>query len=317
MALLVFLFLLGLALVILGADWLVDGASAVARRAGISEFVIGLSIVSIGTSAPELVVSVVGALKGSPEIALGNVLGSNIMNVLLILGLTAIIMPIGFTKSNKQRDVTANIAVSVLFLCLGMSHFLFGIGRDMLSRADGLLLILLFIIYIYVSFRLGGSKQEKSDGSGMPILKALTLIVIGLAALIFGGRMFVDSAVEMAHRLHISEKFIAVTIVAGGTSVPELVTCVVAALKKKGQLALGNIIGSNIFNILLILGCASLVRGLPFRGIDLVDAGVLLLSSLLMLLSAWTGKDNKISRADGAIMLACWLAYMTWLFIKL
>ena len=319
MILLILLLLIGLALVVLGADWLVDGASAVARRTGISEFVIGLTIVSIGTSAPELVVSVVGALGGNPTIALGNVIGSNIMNVLLILGVTAVIMPINFTKSNKNNCVI-NIVVSALVLCMGRSKLFFGIGSDEISRLGGLFLILLFALYMFNCFRTETNTIKDHEGKSISILKAVLLIVGGLAALVVGGRVLVHSAVDLAHRLGISEKFVAITIIAGGTSLPELVTCVVAALKRKSQMALGNILGSNIFNILLILGCASSisVQGISFIDLDLVDAGVFFLSSVLLLLTIYTGHDNKISRSDGALLLLVpWLAYMVWLFIKL
>ena len=316
MLLLVILLLLGLLLVVLGADWLVDGASAVARRTGISEFVIGLTIVSIGTSAPELVVSTVGALGGNPTIALGNVIGSNIMNVLLILGVTAIIAPISFTRSNKMNSIY-NIAASAIVLLLAFIHFLFS-GRVMLPRAGGAVLILLFALYMFNCFRTETNTIKDHEGKSKSILKAVLLIIGGLAALVVGGRVLVHSAVDLAHRLGISEKFVAITIIAGGTSLPELVTCVVAALKRKGQMALGNILGSNIFNILLILGCASSIHAIPFNDIDPIDAGVFFLSSILLLLTTYTGRDNKISRSDGALLLLVpWLAYMVWLFIKL
>ena len=315
MLLLVILLLLGLLLVVLGADWLVDGASAVARRTGISEFVIGLTIVSIGTSAPELVVSTVGALGGNPTIALGNVIGSNIMNVLLILGVTAIIAPISFTKGNKSNSVF-NIAASAIVLLLAFIHFLFK-GDFVLPRIGGAILILLFALYMFNCFRTETNTIRDHGGKSISILKAVLLIVGGLAALVFGGRMLVHSAVDLAHELGVSEKFVAVTIIAGGTSLPELVTCVVAALKKKSQMALGNIIGSNIFNILLILGCASLMRGIPFDGVDWIDVGVFLFSGVLLLLTSYTGHDNKISRSDGAFMLGLWILYMGWLFIRL
>ena len=316
MLLLVILLLLGLLLVVLGADWLVDGASAVARRTGISEFVIGLTIVSIGTSAPELVVSTVGALGGNPTIALGNVIGSNIMNVLLILGVTAIIAPISFTKWNKINSVI-NIAASAIVLLLAFIHFLFK-GDFVLPRIGGAILILLFALYMFNCFHTETNTIRDSVGKSISILKAVLLIVGGLAALVVGGRMLVHSAVDLAHRLNISEKFVAITIIAGGTSLPELVTCVVAALKRKSQMALGNILGSNIFNILLILGCASSIHAIPFNDINPMDAGVFFLSSVLLLLTIYTGHDNKISRNDGALLLLVpWLAYMVWLFIKL
>jgi cation:H+ antiporter len=315
----ILILLAGLALIIFGADWLVDGASSIARRAGISEFVIGLTIVGFGTSCPELVVSLTGALSGSSDISAGNVIGSNIFNTLLILGLTAVIAPIAITRENRRRDIPMTIGVTLLFILCGMSTTLFGLGNgDGLSRLEGIIFLVLFVLYIYSCFKFGKADEaEESDAKKMSVAAAVALVVAGLAGLVFGGRLFVNSAVEIARYLGVSDKFIAVTILAGGTSLPELATCVVAAAKKKGQLALGNILGSNIFNILLILGCSAAVRPLQFSGINLVDMGVLILSALLVFTSAFTGKKNVLDRFDGSLMLLVEAGYMTWLIINL
>ena len=254
----------GLALIVFGADWLVDGASGIARRFGLSEFVIGLTIVGMGTSAPEMVVSFIGAFQGNADIAIGNVVGSNIMNTLLILGVTALILPMAITPSNWKRDIPMNILITVLLIVLGLEYTIFHIGTNGLSRWDGGILIALFIGYMILSFKGNKPDEEDSPVKQRSIWMCLLLIVAGIAGLAIGGKLFVNNATDLARALGVSDKFIAITILAGGTSMPELATCVVAAAKKKGQLALGNIIGSNVFNILLILGGSALISPLSF-----------------------------------------------------
>ena len=309
--------LAGLALIIFGAEYLVDGASAIARRCKVSEFVIGLTIVGMGTSAPELVVSLVGAFEGNADIAVGNVVGSNIFNTLLILGVTALLMPIAITPGNRKVDIPMNIGVSLLVLGLGMTAALLHFGDNMLSRVDAAILLVLFLLYIWYSFAHGEKTESEAPGKTYPLWGAILMVLGGLAALIFGGRFFVDSATEIAHKIGISDKFIAITILAGGTSAPELATCIVAAVKKKGQLALGNIIGSNIFNLMLILGCAALVTPISFASLDLVDAALLVGSALLLGLSVLTGKKNSLDRWEGAVLVAAWIGYMAYLIYGL
>ena len=314
----ILLLLLGLALVVFGADYLVEGASAVARRFGLSEFVIGLTIVGMGTSAPEMVVSFIGAFEGNADISVGNVIGSNIFNTLLILGLTALILPMAITPENRRKDIPMNIFTVALLVLLGFKSTLFGIGADGLSRWDGGILLLVFVLYIWQAFSSGKPQEQKADDTPpMKIWLALLMILGGLAGLVFGGKLFVDSATAIARALGVSDKFIAITILAGGTSMPELATCVAAAVKKKGQLALGNIIGSNIFNVLLILGGSALIHPLSFAGISMIDLGVLLLSALVVLSSCFVGKKNMLDRLDGVIFLLIWVAYMAWLIVNL
>lgn len=312
------LLIVGLALVVLGADFLVDGASSIAKRFGVSDFVIGLTIVGMGTSAPELVVSFIGALQGNGDIAIGNVVGSNIFNVFMILGATALILPMDITPMNRKKDIPLNIAITLIFIALGMSHTLFGIGDDVLGRLDGAILLVLFAAYIYMCFRSDTTNQTEATENEKVIKPALAavLIVAGLAGLVFGGRMFVNSATSIAKMLNVSDKLIAITILAGGTSMPELVTCIVAAFKKKGQLALGNILGSNVFNILLILGGSALIHPLSMAGMSYVDLGALLLSALVIWASIHTNKKNQLDRADGLLLLILEAAYMTFLIIK-
>lgn len=312
------LLIVGLALVVLGADFLVDGASSIAKKFGVSDFVIGLTIVGMGTSAPEMVVSFIGALQGNGDIAIGNVVGSNIFNVFMILGATALILPMDITPMNRKKDIPLNIAITLIFIALGMSRTLFGIGDDVLGRLDGAILLVLFAAYIYMCFRFDTANQTESNEKEKVIKPALAavLIVAGLAGLVFGGRMFVNSATSIAKMLNVSDKLIAITILAGGTSMPELVTCIVAAFKKKGQLALGNILGSNVFNILLILGGSALIHPLSMAGMSYVDLGALLLSSLVIWASIHTNKKNQLDRADGLLLLILEAAYMTFLIIK-
>lgn len=311
----ILLLIVGLALIVFGADWLVDGASAIARKLGVSEFVIGLTIVGFGTSMPELVVSLNGAFHGVSDIAVGNVVGSNIFNTLLILGLTALVMPIAITESNRKKDIPLTLAVTLLLVAVGMSNTLFGIGNDMLDRIGGIVFLLIFAGYIYLSFKTDKAEPVEDDGKkvlGIPA--AVGLVAAGLAGLVVGGRLFVDSAEAIAKMLGVSDKFIAITVLAGGTSLPELATCVVAAAKKRGQLALGNILGSNIFNILLILGCSAVVTPLSLEGMNLVDMLALVVSVVIVALSSFTFSKNKIDRGEAVIMLLCFAAYYVWLF---
>ena len=312
------LLLAGLALIVFGADWLVDGASGIARRFGLSEFVIGLTIVGMGTSAPEMVVSFIGAFQGNADIAIGNVVGSNIMNTLLILGVTALILPMVITPSNWKRDIPMNILITVLLIILGLEYTLFHIGTgDGLTRVDGAILLVLFIGYMVLSFKGNKPDEEDSPAKQRSVWMCLLLIAAGIAGLAFGGNLFVNNATELARALGVSDKFIAITILAGGTSMPELATCVVAAAKKKGQLALGNIIGSNVFNILLILGGSALIHPLSFEHITYVDLAVLLVSALALLTAGVVGRKKMIDRLDGSLFLLVWAGYMAWLIYNL
>lgn len=312
------LIIVGLALVVFGADWLVDGASAIARKCHVSEFVIGLTIVGFGTSCPELVVSLTGAFGGLSDVSIGNVVGSNIFNSLLILGLTAVLSPIAITAANRRRDIPLTICVTLLLIILGMKGTIFGAASgNSLTLVDGIIFLALFVGYMVYCFKSDVCDADEVPQKQLSTLAAILLTLAGLAGLIFGGRIFVDNGVALARELGVSEKFIAVTLLAGGTSLPELATCIIASVKKKGQLALGNILGSNVFNILLILGCSALVSPLSFSGMDWVDLGVLTLSAVLIFTSAFTGRKDAIDRFDGSLMLLAEAAYLVWLFIRL
>lgn len=306
----------GLALILLGANWLVDGASSIAKKAGVSEFVIGLTIVGIGTSMPELVVSCTGALQGSSDIAIGNVIGSNIFNVMLILGITALICPVTITKTNRNLDMPLNLAVTAALVLLGMKRSIFGLGNDSLSRVEGILMLAVFALYLYLSFKKGKVTEEEEE-TEVKLYKtpvAVVMIIFGLVALVGGGQLFVNSAVELAKMFNVSEKFIAITILAGGTSLPELATCVVAAAKKRSQLALGNILGSNISNILLILGASATITPLSFGNISVIDiTAVLGSAAFLVFCGLCFRKRARLGVPEGIILLLMEVVYMTML----
>lgn len=319
MAIQILLLLAGLLLILFGANWLVDGSSSIAKRFGISEFVIGLTIVGIGTSTPEMVVSFLSSIQGKADMAVGNVVGSNIFNVLMTLGVTALVAPLTITKTNLKRDIPLNIIVTVLLIVLGMNLTLFGKGQDQLCRLDGAILLGVFAWYLWRSFKSdqGDSAEEGESIKEYRIGVSVLLIIAGLAGLIVGGRLFVNSATELAKMFGVSDKFIAITIMAAGTSMPELATCVVAALKGRGQLALGNILGSNISNILLILGGAALINPLSLSGMTYVDLGTVLVSALVILACAYMFKKNKIDRFEGAIFVLMEIGYMWYLIANL
>lgn len=312
MLLSIVLLLVGLGLVVYGSDILVDGASSVARKIGISEFVIGIIIVGFGTSCPELVVSVTGAIDGNSAVSLGNVTGSNIFNILMILGLTAIFSPIAITKDNKTKDIPILLCITIFFCLIAL--------KGTINRLDAVLFLAIFAIYLLYNFKAGKAEAaaieeevvEKNYGTFLSIL----MIVGGLAGLIFGGKLFVNNAVTLAHALGASDKFIAVTILAVGTSLPELMTCVVAAAKKKGQLALGNIVGSNVFNILLILGISGLIHPLDTHSFNYVDMATLTASVLALFIFANASKKSQLSKPTGISFLLMEVIYMIYLFLK-
>ena len=317
MALQITLLIAGLLLILFGANWLVDGSSSVAKRFGISEFVIGLTIVGIGTSTPEMVVSFLSSFQGKADMAIGNIVGSNIFNTLMILGITALVAPVTITKTNLKKDIPMNILVTILLIVLGMNFTLFGAGKDQICRIDGLILLAIFAFYLWSSFKSDSSDGEDGNTKQYSIPMSVLLIGGGLASLIIGGRLFVNSATELAKMFGVSDKFIAITVMAAGTSMPELATCVVAALKGRGQLALGNVLGSNISNILLILGGAALINPLSFGGMTYVDLGVVLMCAAIIFASAFLFKKEQVDRYEGVIMLLMEAGYMWYLIAHL
>lgn len=309
--------LAGLVLILFGANYLVDGSSSIAKKFGISEFVIGLTIVGIGTSAPEMVVSFLSSFQGKADMAIGNIIGSNIFNTMLILGATAIIAPLSITSGNLKKDIPLNIVVTVLLILLGMTNAIFGIGDNTLGRFEGAILLGIFAWYLWSSFRSDKGDEEEEGIILRSIPISILMVCGGLAMLIIGGRLFVNSASSLAQMFGVSDKFIAITVMAAGTSMPELATCIVAALKGRGQLALGNILGSNISNILLILGGSALISPLSFKGMSTIDLGTLLICSVFIFLSAYLFKKKELDRFEGILLLMMEAGYMWYLIANL
>jgi cation:H+ antiporter len=317
----IFLLILGLALILGGANFLTDGSAALAQRFRVPEFIVGLTIVAVGTSTPELVVSVLSAAAGNSDVAIGNIVGSNIFNVFLILGVCALIAPLPLTGGNIRRDLPFLTAVSVLLLLL-TSDRLLGLGEvDAIGRIDGIVMLLLYIALIRYTIRAErrtaalatqATQTEKPQRS-----RSLWLIVVmiggGLAGLVFGGELFLDSATAIARALGVSESVIAITLVAGGTSLPELASSVVSLLKGKSEMALGNVIGSNIANILLILGLSATIHPLTLGGITRIDLLTVLLSSVLLFVTAFTFRRKAVDRWEGAIFLVIYALYIGYL----
>lgn len=305
--------ILSLAGIVLGADFLVKGAVVVARKCRVSSFVIGAVIVGIGTSLPELVVSTVGAIGGNSEVAIGNVVGSNIFNVFAIFGLTALFFPIAVSRENMKFEIPFCIAVSILLMLLVYNFFI--VGEPRLGRWDGAALLLVFTSFMWISLRRGKNSAATVVESVEEVNKSLWFaafsILGGLAALIVSSNFFVDEAVAIARKLGVSDAFISITLLACGTSLPELAASVTAAVKKDTDMALGNIIGSNIFNATMILGTASLITPLTTGKIGLVDYGAMILAAVLPMIF---GIRGKITRIEGLLMLLCYAAY-TWYIV--
>lgn len=311
--------IVGLVLILVGANMLTDGASAIAKKWGMSDLIVGLTIVAFGTSAPELVISVMSAIEGNAGIAIGNVVGSNIFNVCAIVGITALVTPIKVSKGIMRADIPLVILSALVLLVMGNSSLLDG-SENILTRVDGIILLLFFVIFMYHTFEEAKElKPAEADAADeekikpMKMWKAAVLVVGGLAGLIYGGDRFVAGASGLASSLGVSDAVIGLTIVAAGTSLPELATSVTAALKGKTGIAIGNVIGSNIFNIFLVLGCSATVRELPFGSVGLVDLLVLTVSSFLFWIFGYVYKERTITRPEGALLLACYLGYMTWI----
>ena len=293
--------------IVFGADFLVAGAVSIARKFKVSDFVIGAAIVGVGTSMPELVVSFIGAANGNADVAIGNVVGSNIFNVLGILGLTAVLFPVAVDKKNMRFEIPLCIGVSVLLTLLVFNFF--NGAEATIGRVDGVVLLLLFAFFMWYSFRRDRNEaivEEPSQEDATPLWKAVLKVVGGLALLITSCDFFVDNAVLIAKSFGVNDAFISLTLIACGTSLPELAASLAAAVKKNTQLALGNIVGSNIFNMTLILGLSSQVMPLTSSGITIIDYLVMIGASILPLIFGFRG---KIGRLGGAVMVICFVAY--------
>lgn len=315
--------ILGLLLILAGANALTDGASAVARRLGVSDLVVGLTVVAFGTSAPELVISTLSAAGGHAPMAIGNVVGSNVFNILVIIGVTAMVRPIPVERSVLTMEIPMVVLSSLLLLMLGNSGRIDGGGVNEVSRVSGLFLLVMFVLFMRYTFataRRGDAAVDAAAGAElqapMPAWRSILYIVGGLAALVWGGDRFVAGASGIASAMGVSEATIGLTIVAAGTSLPELATSVVAALKGKSGLAIGNVIGSNIFNVLMVLGLSATITPLPFGSIGNLELMTLLGASVAFLVFGWIIGRRTITRIEGALMLAAYIAYTALLIAR-
>lgn len=314
----------GLALILVGANILTDGSAALARRIGISDLIVGLTVVAFGTSTPELVISVLSAARDTAGLAVGNVVGSNIFNILVIVGITAIVRPISVGRDIMSTEIPLVILSSLLLIVMANGPLLDGAPLSVITRVDGIILLIFFILFmretLVRSRRRPAPAPEAASGptanpaaNEMPLAKSLVFIVLGLAGLIIGGDRFVAGASDIARGMGVSDAVIGLTIVAVGTSLPELAASVAAALKGNSDMALGNVIGSNVFNIFLVLGAAATVRPLPLGDVTAVDLGTLMGASLLFWICGWLVGRRTITRGEGVMLTALYVAYMVWL----
>lgn len=305
------LIIAGIALVLMGANWFTDGASGLARRLKVSELVIGLTVVALGTSLPEFMVSFLSVLQGSSDMSVGNIIGSNVFNILVITGGSALMKPLVVERSMLVRDFPICAAASVL-LCG------FAFTNGLIARWEGLLLVIFFSVYLYMAYRIAMKDRKEAQDVVLeektPMLKLLLLIVLGMAALVIGGHVLVNNAAAVAREWGVAESVIGMTILAAGTSLPEFATSVVAAHKGSLGLAFGNVIGSNVFNIAFVIGCCSSIVPMKVTEIVPFDWIMLVGSCLLVWLVCWTSR--KLSRWEGALLVLCYLSYLIWLIIK-
>lgn len=309
----------GFILLVKGADWLVDGAASLARQYNVSELIIGLTIVAFGTSAPELMVNVLSSINGYNGVAYGNVIGSNIFNLLFILGISGVLYPLAVQRQTIRYEIPISLMVSVILLLL-VNDTLKGApeSENLLSRMDSILLLTLFAGFLYYIYR-NISSEKPMDDSGVeavPVWKSGLFITIGIGALILGGKLVVDNAVMLAGKWGMSEKLIGLTIISIGTSLPELATSVVAALKRNTDIAIGNVIGSNIFNILLILGVSGLISPIPYDSVLNTDIYLLICGTVLLIVFMFTLQRKKLDRWEAAFMLIVYIGYTVFLIYR-
>lgn len=319
--------LIGLLLILWGANILIEGSSAIAKKWGVSDLIIGLTVVAFGTSAPELTISIISAINGNAGIAIGNVVGSNIFNVLVIIGVTALFRPIHIGRNIMTNDIPFVVLSALILLVIGNSPLFDSASFSEISRTDGILLLFFFAIFIRYTFSqvktepsLNSDQKETTNALPpitMKMWKAILWVFIGLGCLIFGGDRFVSGASGIASGLGVSDAIIGLTIVAAGTSLPELATSVTAAIKGKPGIALGNVIGSNIYNIFLVLGCSATIKPLPFGDINNIDLMVLTCGCFMFWLFGWFFRERTITRPEGALLTIFYIGYITYLILNL
>lgn len=313
----ILLLIVGFALLVKGADWLVEGASSIAKRLGISDLVIGLTIVAFGTSTPELLVNLIASFKGNSEIAIGNILGSNIANILLILGISALIYPLEIKKSTSWKEIPMNLLATAVLFFMANDVLIDKMPASFLSRIDGVVFIGFFLIFLVYTIGLAKAEHESEEGVkkySVPI--ALLMTFGGLACLTLGGKWVVDSAVALARLWGVSESLIGLTIVAVGTGLPELATSAVAAYKHKSDIAIGNIVGSNLFNVFWILGVSAIIRPLPINASTNFDIAVCFGATLLLFIFCFTPQRDRLSKHEGIVFLSGYIAYVAYLINK-
>ncbi len=308
----ILLFVVGFFILVKGAHWLVEGGSSLAKALGISDLLIGLTVVAVGTSLPEMFIDVTAAAQGNTGIVIGDLIGSNITNILLILGIAAVIFPLKIQHNTTWKEIPFTFLAALMVLLLGNDKMIQANGYSQLGRIDGLILLSFLAVYLYylVSISKNTLRQYNPDDKRAGILKPILYVAAGMVMLFFGARAIVSAAVFIAEKMHVSQTVIGLTVVALGSSLPELTASVVAALKKRPDLALGNIVGSNIANIFLILGICSIVRPLPLRPQDNFAIGVAILASFLLFMSAFVGKRNVIDRWVGMVFILGYLFYL-------
>lgn len=315
----IILLFIGFVLLIKGADLLVDGASYIARRFKVSDLVIGLTVVAFGTSSPELVVNITASARGNTDIAIGNILGSNIANIFLILGISAVIYPLTVSRGTVWKEIPFSLLAAVLLGILANDQLIDKTGFSTLTRIDGLVLLSFFVIFLYYSFAIakeieGMREHVPEHAYGLP--KALFFVSLGLAGLTLGGQWIVSGAMHIAKYLGMSESLVGLTIVAVGTSLPELATSAMAAYRRNVEIAVGNVVGSNIFNVFFVLGVSSIIRPLPFQPGNNPDIGVLIIADLLLFTYMFTGKKRSLDRWEGLIFLIIYAGYLTFLIVR-
>ena len=310
--------ILGFVFLIKGADLLVKGASSIARRFKVSDLFVGLTIVAFGTSTPELFVNLIASIKGTPDIAIGNILGSNIANILLILGISALIYPLAVSKGTVWKEIPLSLLAVVLLGVIANDQAIDKTGFSILSRIDGIVLLSFFIIFLYYSFSIAGRIEGMDDHvpeKQYGIFFSILLIIFGLGGLTLGAKVIVDGAVKLAVTMGMSQSLVGLTIVAVGTSLPELDTSAVAAYKKNVEIAVGNVVGSNIFNVFFVLGISSVIRPLPFNASNNVDIGVAVLAASFLFIFMFTGGKRLLDRWEGAVFLMVYVAYLMYLIL--
>lgn len=307
------LFGIGFVLLIKGADLLVDGASSIARKFSIAPIVIGLTIVSFGTSAPELVVNLIASFEGNTDIAIGNILGSNIANILLILGISAIIFPLTSKENTVWKEIPLSFLAALLLGIMAQDGLIEGASYSGLTRIDGAVFLAFFIVFMYYTFGISkvSGQNEGDDIQEMPMMKSVGFVIAGLIGLTIGGKWIVTGAVYLATILGMSQAVIGLTIVAIGTSLPELATSAIAAYKKQTDIAIGNVVGSNIFNIFWILGISALIKPLPFAPSSQIDIAMTILASGLLFAMMFIGRRHTVGRIEGVIMLLLYAVYLS------